>query len=84
MQHGLPCIATYGGGIPEVVTDRETGLLINPDDDEALVQKVKEILDNPSFREQLSNNSKRIFHQKFTSEVMASRTLENYRSVAKL
>jgi glycogen(starch) synthase len=83
MQFGLPCIATSGGGIPEVISDGETGLLITPDDHEELVLKVTQILENPALRKRLSENSTRLFHQKFTSDVMALRTFKNYSSVVK-
>jgi D-inositol-3-phosphate glycosyltransferase len=36
----LPVIATHVGGLPEVVTDGETGFLVPPDDPEALADAV--------------------------------------------
>ncbi|MBV9157451.1 MAG: glycosyltransferase family 4 protein [Acidobacteriaceae bacterium] len=43
---GLPIIATKAGGIPYIVKDRETALLIDLDDDEALAQRAIELLEN--------------------------------------
>ena len=32
MQAGMPCVATYAGGIPSLVEDGRTGLLFPPGD----------------------------------------------------
>lgn len=44
---GLPIVTTRAGGIPDMISDRETGLLVNLDDDAALAEGVLEILQRP-------------------------------------
>lgn len=44
MAAGLPVVATNVGGLPDVVTDGETGWLTPPDDPAALVQAVAQAL----------------------------------------
>jgi len=50
---GLPVIAFRSGGIPELVTDRENGLLVGQGDEEALHQALRELTLDRSLRERL-------------------------------
>lgn len=47
MQAGCPVIATRVGGLPEVVLNRETGLLIPPDDAQALAAAISQLIEDP-------------------------------------
>jgi glycogen(starch) synthase len=42
---GRPVVATRVGGLPEVVVDRETGLIVQKDDSEALADAIASLLD---------------------------------------
>jgi glycosyltransferase involved in cell wall biosynthesis len=50
MAAGLPCVATSVGGVPEVVTDGEEGLLVPARDPAALGDALSILLHNPEFR----------------------------------
>lgn len=43
---GLPIVATRAGGIPYIVKDRESALLVDVDDHEALAARAMELLEN--------------------------------------
>ncbi|MFG6416562.1 glycosyltransferase family 4 protein [Roseateles sp. DC23W] len=45
---GVPVIATHVGGVPEIITDGETGLLVPPDDLEALAEAIRQVLRHPA------------------------------------
>lgn len=45
---GLPLIGTRIGGIPEVIKEGQTGLLIPPADAQSLAQAIAHIMDNPT------------------------------------
>jgi glycosyltransferase involved in cell wall biosynthesis len=47
---GVPVVATRTGGIPELVTDGETGLLAPPADAEALAGAILRMLDDDGLR----------------------------------
>ena len=47
--HGVPVIATRGGGLEETVTDGETGLLVAPGDEDGLAAAMDEIASRRSF-----------------------------------
>jgi glycosyltransferase involved in cell wall biosynthesis len=50
---GTPVIATSVGGVPEIVTDGENGLLVPPGDAGALASAISRYLDDPSLRSRL-------------------------------
>ena len=57
---GLPVVATNVGGIPDLLTDGETGLLIPDDDDQAMAAAVLHLLHDPDLAARLSANGRRL------------------------
>ncbi|HEY2072269.1 MAG TPA: glycosyltransferase family 4 protein [Gaiellaceae bacterium] len=47
MVSGLPVVATNVSSLPELVADGDTGILVPPDDPEALAQAIRRALDEP-------------------------------------
>jgi len=47
--HGKPVVAGRGGGVDDAVVDGETGLLVDPDDGEAIAEALLKLLDDPAF-----------------------------------
>lgn len=56
MANGLPAVASRVGGIPEVVTDGETGFLIEPGDVAGFTRKISQLFDDAALRERVSRN----------------------------
>ncbi|MDD4994899.1 MAG: glycosyltransferase family 4 protein [Patescibacteria group bacterium] len=54
---GAPVIGTRVGGIPDVISDNQTGLLIAPRDSEAIAAAIKRLLSDQELRERLRNNA---------------------------
>jgi glycosyltransferase involved in cell wall biosynthesis len=50
---GCAVIASATGGLPEIITDGETGRLVAPGDSAALARSVAELIDDPAERERL-------------------------------
>ena len=46
MAFGLPVVATDAGGVPEIVVDGDTGLLVPPEDAEVLALAIEELMAN--------------------------------------
>ena len=58
MAAGKACIATNVGSIPDMITDRVNGLLIEKKDSNDLYEKINDLLENPEFRMQLCYNAR--------------------------
>ncbi|MBN2183998.1 MAG: glycosyltransferase [Candidatus Krumholzibacteriota bacterium] len=56
---GLPIVATRTGGIPEIVNDGDTGILVPPRDHVALAEGILALIDNESRRRKLGLNGLR-------------------------
>jgi glycosyltransferase involved in cell wall biosynthesis len=50
-------IGSRAGAIPEIIRDRENGLLVNPGSSEEIAQAILELVQNPALREQLAANA---------------------------
>lgn len=55
MAMGLPIVATHVGGIPEVVIENETALLVPPEDVSALTQAIERLLTQPDLATAMLN-----------------------------
>jgi glycosyltransferase involved in cell wall biosynthesis len=76
MSSGLPIIASNTGGIPELVTDRENGLLVPPGDAAALSAAMTEMAKSPRLRQTCAaHNTEKVASSyswvKITSEYLA-------------
>ena len=54
-----PVVATRAGGLPEVVADGETGLLVPKEDPAALAEKIEFLLDNPGVAQAMGQRGRR-------------------------
>lgn len=59
MSSGRPIIASRIGGIPDIVSDGETGLLVAPGDPEALRQAIERLLADPALRERMGQAARK-------------------------
>ena len=59
MASGLPIVTTNVGGVPWLVEDGVDGLLVPPDDPDAMANAVKEILTHSEFAARLSANARK-------------------------
>ncbi len=68
---GLPVIATRVGGVPEVVADGETGLLVPPDDVAALAEALQRLADDPALRRRLGQTGHVRARSQFSADRLA-------------
>ncbi len=82
MACGVALVATTGGALPEVVgNDGETGLLVPPDDPGALAVAIGRLLDDADLRRRLGAAGRERVLGRFTWQVTARGTAEQYRSL---
>jgi hypothetical protein len=71
MMHGVACIGTMAGGIPEVVDDGVTGLLVPPADPVALAGALIRLAGNVALRHKLGAAGLEAYRLRFTARHMA-------------
>ncbi len=79
----LPVIATRVGGIPEIVVDGETGIIIPPRQPQHLVQAIQQLLDQPQRAVEMGKAARARILQLFTLSQQAEKTMQVYEEVAK-
>ena len=80
MAAGAPVVASAGGGIPEMVEDGVSGLLVPPGRPEALAAALERVLGNPDLAETLRRGGRRRVGD-FTAARMVEATLAVYESI---
>jgi len=82
LAYKTPIVASNSGGIPELVTHEETGLLISTEDDGTeLANAVNRLLNEPSFAKELSNAGHERLRNEFDSPNVAKHIEEIYEAV---
>ena len=82
MSCGVPVVATTGGALPEVVgVSEETGLLVEPNNPDALVGAIRRLLDDAELRERLGAAGRERVMERFTWEVTARGTAACYDAI---
>src|SRR5262245_20668903 len=76
-----PIVATTAGGIPEVVADGETGLLVPPRDAKALADAIIYALGDEALRARLGETGFACVRERFTVERMVAETAAVYARV---
>lgn len=78
MRASLPVVASDVGGIPEVVKEGETALLIPPRDPGALASAVIQVASDSSLRDRMGRAGRVRFEHFFTSDRMLDRVEEYF------
>ncbi|MFH1834790.1 MAG: glycosyltransferase [Methanobacteriota archaeon] len=73
---GLPVITTACGGIPELVTDGESGFLVPIGNVDALAEKMEYLIDHPDIRIQMGLCGSEIVAQQFDIDKLNDKLVE--------
>jgi len=65
MASGLPVVSTAVGGVPELVEEGKSGLLVPSEDEPALAQALQTLVANPDLRRQMGQSALRRAQERF-------------------
>jgi glycosyltransferase involved in cell wall biosynthesis len=74
----LPVVATRVGGVPEIITDGQNGLLVDPGDIDGLAKGIDSFLRNRPLAEQMGQQAAAEVAARYTLEKMITGTLQAY------
>ena len=78
LSFGLPVISTLVGGIPEIVDDGVTGLLVKPEDAFELAKAIEYLIRNPQVAEVMSRRGPEQIKDKFSPDKSVEKLEEIY------
>lgn len=83
MSCGLPVVAINSGGVPEIVVDNVTGILVPPGDIPALADAILYIKKNPKEARRMGENGRKRTERYFSIEKNVCLTEEIYRKLGR-
>lgn len=78
---GVPCIASYVGGNPDLITHGETGLLYRFEEYEMLAGEVCRIFGDPNLTNKLSQNGKKVAKKRHDQQKNATDLYDIYQKI---
>jgi glycosyltransferase involved in cell wall biosynthesis len=81
MASGVPPVVTAIAGVPEVVTDRETGILLEPGKPDDVEEAITELFDDVEFQQQLSQNAREYVVENLTWEQRTEKVMKVYNKI---
>jgi colanic acid/amylovoran biosynthesis glycosyltransferase len=78
MALGTPCVATPVTGIPEVLADGRTGLLVGEHEPEALAKALGRLLADTALRTRLSRSARALIEAEFDSSRQAAQVAKSF------
>jgi glycosyltransferase involved in cell wall biosynthesis len=81
MAAGLPVVATNVGGLPELVEDAETGLLVPPEDPAALADALRKLISEPALRQVMGRAGLVRVRERFSVDQMIAEIAQVYEEI---
>ena len=81
MANRMPIIATPVGGIPEVIEDGVNGILVEPENPEALAKKIYELLSDEKLRRNISEAAFEKVKNEYSIEEYTQKMLNFYKNL---
>ena len=73
MQYGLPIISTFEGGIPDIIDNKQNGLLFDGFDLLGMSNALENLIKNTRLRLNLGNQAKKKFNNELTFDIFEKR-----------
>ncbi|MEW6614221.1 MAG: glycosyltransferase family 4 protein [Thermodesulfobacteriota bacterium] len=81
MAMARPVVATNAGGIPEVISDGQTGILIEPNDAEGLANAILRLLKDSEFARRIGKNGRKLVEERFSCDTMIDKITNLYETI---
>lgn len=78
---GTPTIAAFVGGVPDIVSDGETGLLFQAGDSSTLAAQIMRVLESDELATRLSNQARHVTHLRNSRSLIVRDLFEAYRNI---
>ena len=79
----IPVIATNVGGIPELIENNVSGILVEPNNPEKLLEKINELIENEELAQKLAKNSHDFVMKNLTWEILLPKYVKFYKDLIK-
>jgi glycosyltransferase involved in cell wall biosynthesis len=79
---GRPMVASDVPGCREVAIPGETGLLVPPDDAQALADAIEKLLASPELRHPMGRTARHLAETRFSAAAIGRATVDLYRQLA--
>ena len=83
MSHGLPCVVSDTGGLPESVVDNETGFVCPPGDVTGFADRILALLGDPELRERMGSVGRLRTEQYFSETEQEQKIMALYECLVK-
>jgi len=84
MATGKPLVGTNVGGIPQIITDGETGILVPPRNPEELAHAIVSLLNDDGKRAAMGLNARKRAESEFSWQIIAGKTQNIYHRAARV
>jgi glycosyltransferase involved in cell wall biosynthesis len=71
---GRPVVASRVNGVPELIEDHKTGLLVPPRDPQALARAIREMLSDSTAASEMGAAGRTVVQERFTVDQMVANT----------
>lgn len=76
---GVPVVAAAAGGIPEIIENGRTGILVPPASPEALARGIVDLFEQPRLADEMAARGRQLVRSRFSVDAMVDGTLAVYR-----
>lgn len=81
MQHGLPCISTDEGAIPDIIEDGRTGYIVEKKNPQQLADRIQQLLSDADLRHSMGIAGRQKFEKEYTLSMFENRMVEIFKDI---
>lgn len=75
---GLPVVSTYHAGIPEIVIDKISGLLVPEKNAEKIAEKIIYLINNPKIMKKMGESGRKFVSKEYDAQIQSKKLMGYY------